>query len=137
MQPRKPTFSDFQRLICIYAEDDIDPDHYTIWFEGQSRAVNRKPMESAADLYKRVCDTVYHMQNSPHVRRGPPAHVFAGITPTAADISHLEKEQLRQILRTVMLHGKTSKERINAAVSLAKLIGIYPPEVNHVQITFR
>lgn len=135
MQLRKPTTSDYQRLIRIYAGNNPDPNQYTIWFEGCTNVVNRKLMESAADLYKRVCDTVYQMRISPDVRRGPFAHVFAGLTPTESDISALERDQMRQILRTMMLNGETSKERVYAAISLGNLLEMFPPEVNHIEIS--
>lgn len=130
MQMRKPTTIDDAHQIRIYADGNTDPDYYIVWIAGYKFVVNRMSNEDAAKLYNQVCYRIqswrWHVPNC----NTAIAHVFAGITPTEDDISTIKNEDLRQSLRFMMLNGNTSEDRVNAAITLGELIGMFPTEVN-------
>jgi hypothetical protein len=141
MVVRKPTTSDIKRLLRIYAGDDLNPDTYTVWFEGRDMRVTRKEGESSAELWSRVCGTVEHMRQVVHRgclrgRVSAFAHVYAGITPTEAD----ERERMREWIvwslwqLTDPRQNNDHIERVQALCLLADLFGIMPPQKTSIEI---
>ena len=129
MDPRKPIHTDHLLRIKVYAEDNYNPDFYTVLFGWYNYIVTRKTGESSVALYKRVCDEIQFKRKHALKSTTDFAQVFAGIRLTEADMIVLDQELVRETLRHLILNGKTSEERVNAAIVLGKLIGIFPPEV--------
>jgi hypothetical protein len=141
MVVRKPTTSDIKRLLRIYAGDDLNPDTYTVWFEGRDMRVTRKEGESSAELWSRVCGTVEHMRQVVHRgclrgRVSAFAHVYAGITPTEAD----ERERMREWIVWSLWQladpqqNNDHIERVQALYLLADLFGIMPPTQTQTEL---
>jgi hypothetical protein len=126
---REPFHSDYLNQIRVYAEFYNDPDYYVIWFAGFYFLVDRMLDESGFELYSRVCDSIQlKRKHISHCRKAF-AHVYAGVIPTKDEIFALEQEDIRQAFRDTMQYGKTSMDRVNAAIMLGKHIGMYPHEI--------
>lgn len=126
MEARIPVYKDSTNLFHIYSDGNDNPDTYTIWINGHTDVVTRQPGESADTFFARVKNVIaYHRYLgrcvSPRMRRNTFAYIFAGISPTKADIANIERHDFRLALLSMANSGETSEERVCALSLLTEM----------------